>query len=276
MTVQSYFQPRSVEEACSLLTKYGEDILVIAGGTLAMPLINSGISSPQYVLGLKHAGLDFYQESNGYYVIGATATMTQMVLQKFLPMLREAALAVGGWAVRNMGTVGGNLFAPPPGGDFAAAALAVDAELVVADSAGKRTIPLNEFFTGFMLNSLQPDEMVTEIRISKPEGRTAFLKYGRRHANTPSIVTVAVNLILDGEEVQSARIALNAVGPFPFRAQKAEDFLVGKMLNEQNISQAAELAGEESRPFTDPIASEWYRRKMVPVITKRALQRAAS
>lgn len=275
MTIQSYFKPQSVDEACSLLDEYGEDILVFAGGTLAMPLINSGISKPVNVLGLKNVGLDHFGESNGYFVIGSTTTLTKMVFQESVSILREAALAVGGWAIRNMGTVGGNLFAPPPGGDFAVALLALDAELIVVSSSGRRSIPLNDFFTGFMTNTLQPTELISEIRISKPTGKSAYLKYGRRHANTPSIVTVVAHLTFQDEEIESAAVALNAVGAYPFRSQQAEEFLVGKILDDQNISQAAELAAEDSKPFTDPIASEWYRRKMVPVITKRTLQKIA-
>jgi carbon-monoxide dehydrogenase medium subunit len=257
------------------MTEFGDDILVIAGGTLAMPLINAGVSKPVNVMGLKRAGLEYIRESNGHLEVGSTTTLTQMVAQESITILQEAAIAVGGWAIRNMGTVGGNVFAPPPGGDFAVAALALDAELIVMSSSGKRSIPLVEFYTGFMMNALNPGEIVSEIRIPKPGGKTAYLKYGRRHANTPSLVTVAANLEFDGDRIDSARIALNGVGSYPFRSRKAEEYLTGNNLTDQSISQAAELAAEDSDPFTDPIASKWYRRKMVPVIVKRTLNKIA-
>lgn len=273
MSTQSYHLPESIEEATNLLADKGPDLFVMAGGTLAMPLINEGISSPEQVMGLKKAGLDYIKEKDGGFIIGATATMSQMAAQEEIPILQEAAKAVGGWAIRNMGTVGGNLFAPPPGGDFAAALLALDAELVLKNIQGERIVAIRDFYTGFMVNALFPGEIITEIRIPSNSGRTAYLKFGRRHENTPSIVTVAVNLTFKEEIVEEARIALNAVGPTPFRAKKAEEYLVGKSLDDQAIQKTADLATEESEPFTDAIASEWYRRKMIPVIVKRTLKK---
>ena len=273
MSTQSYYLPQSIEEATNLLADKGPDLLVLAGGTLAMPLINEGISTPEQVMGLKKVGLDYMKEANGHFVVGATTTLTRMALQDEIPILQEAARAVGGWAIRNMGTVGGNLFAPPPGGDFAVALMALDAKLVLINKQGERIISIGDFYTGFMMNALLPGEIVTEVHIPIPRGQSVYLKYGRRHANTPSIVTVAVNLVFDADTVQEAKIALNAVGPFPFRARKAEEFLVGNSWNDQSIRTAAELAVEECEPFTDPIASEWYRRKMIPLIVKRALEK---
>lgn len=273
MSTQSYYLPLSIEEATNLLADKGPDLLVLAGGTLAMPLINEGVSTPEQVMGLKKVGLDYMKEANGHFVIGATTTLTQMALQDDIPVLQEAAQAVGGWAIRNMGTVGGNLFAPPPAGDFAVALLALDAKLVLKNKQGERLISIGDFYTGFMMNALLPGEIITEVHIPIPRGQAVYLKYGRRQANTPSIVTVAVNLVFDADTVQEAKIALNAVGPFPFRARKAEKFLVGNPWNDHSIRTAAELAVEESEPFTDPIASEWYRRKMIPVIVKRTLEK---
>ena len=273
MSTQSYYLPLSIEEATNLLADKGPDMLVLAGGTLAMPLINEGVSTPEQVMGLKKVGLDYMKEANGNFVVGATTTLSQMVLQDEIPVLQEAAQAVGGWAIRNMGTVGGNLFAPPPGGDFAVALLALDAKLVLRNIQGERVISIGDFYTGFMMNALLPGEIVTEVHIPIPRGQSVYLKYGRRGANTPSIVTVAVNLVFDADSVQEAKIALNAVGPFPFRARKAEKFLVGNPWTDHSIRTAAELAVEESEPFTDPIASEWYRRKMIPVIVKRTLEK---
>lgn len=273
MTTRSYFLPETLEEATDLLDEYGPEIFIMAGGTLAMPLMNEGISTPEKVLGLKRTNLNYMRKSNGNFEIGATTTLTQMTEQTDIPILREAAHAVGGWAIRNMGTIGGNLFAPPPGGDFAAALLALDAELKFVGKSGARVLPLDEFYTGFLTNRMVPGEILSEVILPIPKGSSAFIKYGRRHTNTPSIVAVAINIVFEGGMVEQARIALNAVGPYPFRAKSAEAYLQGKILNEEIILEVAELAATESQPFTDPIASEWYRRKMVTVIVKRALGR---
>lgn len=273
MTNRSYLLPEKLEEVTKLLDEYGPEILVMAGGTLAMPLINEGVSTPEIVLGLKRAKLNYLRKSNGNFVVGATTSLTQMTEQSDIPVLREAANAVGGWAIRNMGTIGGNLFAPPPGGDFAVALLALDADLKFVGKNGARVMPLDEFYTGFMTNRMVPGEILSEVIVPIPKGSSAFIKYGRRHTNTPSIVAVAINIVFEGGMVEEARVALNAVGPHPFRAKSVEAYLQGKVLNEQIALEAAELATTEIEPFTDPIASEWYRRKMVPVIVKRALER---
>ena len=275
MTTKAYFQPTSVAEAVDLLEAEGPALLVMAGGTIAMPLVNEGISMPEKVLGLRRAGLNYLRRENGSVAIGATTTLTQMLAQTEIPLLREAANNVGGWAIRNMGTVGGNLFAPPPAGDFAVALLALDARVILVGVNGERELPLEEFYTGFLLTALAPGELLKEIRVPLPKGVTAYLKFGRKHANTPAVVTVAAHLELDGETVRDARLALNAVGPYPLRAKNAEQALTGSRLDESAITAASAAAAEECEPFTDAIASEWYRRKMAAVYVRRTLEKIA-
>ena len=275
MTTQAYFLPRSLDEALGLLAEHGPTLLVMAGGTLAMPLINEGISMPEKVLGLRQAGLNTVKSANGSVTIGATTTLTQMLKLDAIPLLQEAAHHVGAWAIRNLGTVGGNLFAPPPAGDFAVALLALDAKVKLIGATGERTLPLDQFYTGFMTTALQPGEIVAEIQVDVPQGKTAYLKYGRKHANTPAIVTVAAHVTLDGQTVKDARLALNGVGPHPIRARQAEAALIGAKLDEKTIATAAAAAAAESQPFTDPVASEWYRRKMVDVYVRRTLAQIA-
>jgi CO/xanthine dehydrogenase FAD-binding subunit len=172
-----------------------------------------------------------------------------------------------------MGTVGGNLFAPPPSGDFAVALLALDAQVVIASLVGERRLPLSDFFTGFMTNALKSGELVTGFEVPIPKGKTAYLKFGRKHANTPAVVTVAVQIVSQAGKVSDARIALNAVASHPIRAYQAEKALVGSTLDDTAITAAASAAAEECEPFTDAIASEWYRRKMVPVYVRRTLEK---
>lgn len=272
MTTKAYYQPRSLDEALGLMAQHGPSLLVMAGGTLAMPLVNEGVSMPELVMGLRRAGLDTVRRPDGHLTIGATATLTQMCEQQEIPLLAEAAHSIGGWAIRNMGTIGGNLFAPPPAGDFAAALLALDATVTLAGKGGKRTLPLADFYTGFLMNALLPGELVAEFDVPIPAGRTAFVRYGRKQANTPAIVTVAAHLVKDGARVKNARIALNAVGPHPLRARQAEAVLIGRKLDEQTIGKAAAAATAECEPFTDAIATEWYRRRMVAVYVRRALE----
>jgi len=272
VTTKEYFLPQSLDEALNILAEH-PSVLTMAGGTIAMPLINGGISMPEMVMGLRQAGLDMVSQSNGTVSIGATTTFSQIMDMDSIPMLQEAARNVGGWAIRNMATVGGNLFSPPPSGDFAVALLALDAEVKLVSHKGERMVPLSEFYTGFMTTALEPGELLTEIQVPVPEGQTAYLKYGRRYANTPAVVAVAVHVVMDKKKVKDARIALNAVAPHPIRATQAEGALVGSALDEGSIAAAAAAAAEACEPFTDSIASEWYRRKMVDVYVQRTLAR---
>ena len=275
MAVKNYFLPQSLDEAVGLLAEHGPSLLVMAGGTIAMPLINEGISMPEQVLGLRQAGLSYFKRTNGSITIGATTPLSQLLGQEVAPLLQEAARHTAAWAIRNMATVGGNLFAPPPAGDVAVALLALDARVKLVSARGVRVVPLAEFYTGFMTNDLQPDELLTEIQAPLPRGKTVYLKYGRKHANTPSIVTVAAHLIWQGSKIKEARLALNGVGPHPLRARKAEAALVGSALDAKTIATAASAATEESDPFTDAVATEWYRRQMVGVYVSRALSQLA-
>jgi CO/xanthine dehydrogenase FAD-binding subunit len=272
---KAYYLPQSISDAVSLLDEHGPALLVMAGGTIAMPLINEGVSMPEKVMGLRQAGLSYIRRVDDDLVIGAATPLSHLQTQQEIPILAEAAHNIGGWAVRNMGTAGGNLFAPPPAGDFAAALLALDAWVMLVSKSGKRLLPLADFYSGFLLTALQPGELVAEVQMPFPQGKTVYLKYGRRHANTPAIVTVAAHLLLDGKKVAAARLALNAVGPHPLRAFQAEKALLGATLNEATIAAAAATAAQECEPFTDAVASDWYRRKMVEVYVRRALEQIA-
>ncbi len=202
----------------------------MAGGTLAMPLINDGISLPERVMSLRAAGLGGIERRGDILRIGATATLTELIAQEEVALLREAARNTASWSIRNLGTVGGNLFTPPPGGDVAVALLALDARVAIAGPRGERELPLAEFFTGFMANALAPDELVVRIDVPLARG-AAFRKLGRKHANTPAVVTVAVALERREGRVDISRIALGAVGPHPVRATDAEAALAGRSLD---------------------------------------------
>jgi len=275
VTVTNYFLPSSLPEALGLLKAHGPSLLVMAGGTVAMPLINEGISVPQKVMGLRTVGLDRLEQSDHELRIGATVTLTRLLAEDSMPILREAAASTASWSIRNMGTVGGNLFTPPPGGDIAVALLALDARLTLTGTSSERVVPLSEFYTGFMTNVLRDDELVTAIRIPLPSGATSYVKFGRKYASTPAVVTVAVNLAQEGSLVTDARIVLGAAGPHPMRASDAEAVILGSKLEADALAEAAAVASRECLAFSDGVASEWYRRRMVRLFVGRALTRLA-
>ncbi len=272
MTVQTYLLPESLPEALGYLDRYGPDLLVIAGGTVALPLINEGISLPTHVMGLRRAGLDTIELDTTEIRIGAAVSLTRLLALDDLPLLQAAVRSTAAWAVRNMATIGGNLFTPPPGGDVAVALLALDAQVTLASSSDRRSVPLADFYTGFLMQDLRPDELVVEIVVPKPAGRTAFHKFGRKRANTPAVVSVAVRIVQTDGLVSDARVALGAAGPHPIRARETEASLVGGPLSPVVIEAAAAMAAREARPPTDAVATEWYRRRMIRLFVARALR----
>jgi CO/xanthine dehydrogenase FAD-binding subunit len=278
MTVATYFLPESLPEAIDLLQHHGRRLLVMAGGTVTMPLVNEGISQPELVMGLRRVGLDALRVTGGTLRIGATTTLTALAEQADVPLLAEAARHTASWTIRNLATVGGNLFTPPPGGDVAVALLALDATVTLAGPQGERTLPLADFWTGFMTTALAADELLTAISVplsAGPGGRAVFHKFGRKHANTPAVVTVAARIAWDGDRVADARITLGAVGPHPLRARAAEAAILGTALEPDAIAAAAAAATNEIEPFTDAVATDWYRRRVTGVIVGRALDELA-
>jgi CO/xanthine dehydrogenase FAD-binding subunit len=277
MATEKIFSPDSLDAALDLLNEYGYELLVIAGGTTAMPAVNQGLSYPRVAMTLHRLKLNAVRAVNSHYEIGATTTLSRVAQLAEVPPLAQAARSVGGWAIRNMATLAGNLFVPPPAGDAATALLALDAEVILRNKKGNRRVPLAQLYTGLMQTVLTPDELVTQLDVPRPRGKTAFLKFGRRHANSPAVVTVAAQLVRDARgHVTDARIALGAAGDYPLRAKQAEAALVGRTLDSKSIADAAELAKQDAQPFSDALASEWYRRKMVGVYVTRALEEIAN
>lgn len=276
MRIEKFFAPESLDGVLDVLHEHGSDALVLAGGTMVMPLINEALTAPRVVLSLQRAGLN-QVKPNGQIEIGAMTTLTRILSMDELPLLQSAVREIGSWAIRNMATLAGNLFVPPPAGDAAVALLALDAQLVAQSKRGERLIPLTQFYSGLLRTALQPDELVTRLIVPRPQGQTAWIKYARRKANAPAIVAVAARIVTDSEGVVTeARLALGAANDFPMRAQNAEAALIGRRLNETSIAEAANAAMAEAKPFSDALASAGYRKKMVGVYVKRALERVAS
>lgn len=268
MTLKSYFTPESLEEALQLKAKHGPELMVMGGGTIVMHLINDGHLFPEMVMGLRRAGMDEVKV-NGTAIIGATATMSQMTALASYPMLQQSAQAVAGWAVRNMGTVGGNLFARAPYGDFGVALLALDAQVKIQSAGHERTISLEAFYASG--RQLAADELITQIHVPKPAGVTQFHKFSRRQANAPTIIAVAAQVVLQDGRVTKARIALGGADQTPIHSPAAEAALIDAPFSEETIQAAAAAAAEASHPITDAVASQWYRRQMIAVQLRRTL-----
>lgn len=276
-----YFAPQTVPEALDLLTRYGGDAKVLAGGHSLIPLMKLRLAAPQYLIDLNRvADMAYIKEADGVLRIGALTRHGDLehseLVRKRYPLLADTARVIADPLVRNMGTIGGSLAHADPAGDWGAALLAAGAEVVATGPKGQRTVSLNDLFVDTFTTSLQPDEILTEVRVPQPVPRSggAYLRLDRKVGDF-AIAAVGVALVLDGKgAVERAGIGLCNVGSTSLRARKAEDALKGKQPEAATLARAAEAAAGEADPVTDLRGQAEYKRDIVRVLTGRALRLA--
>ncbi|MBZ9670283.1 FAD binding domain-containing protein [Mesorhizobium sp. ES1-3] len=235
----------------------------LGGGTLVVRAANEGDVSVSGLVRSTDPALSAIKVRGGKIRIGASVTMAEIARHPELGALAKAARAVGGPAIRNMATVGGNLFAPAPYGDFAVALLALDATVGTDDGE----TPIETFLAG------RDDgrAIVTSVSFTKA-GSFRFLKVSRVKPKGVSVLSIAIVLEqAGGGTVSSARIALGCMADRPMRAKAAEKALLGRTLDPDGIAPALAAAGDGTSPITDPIASAWYRAEVLPVHLGRLL-----
>ncbi len=279
-----YFEPLTVEEVVSLLSKYGDRAKALAGGTDLVVRMKERTLMPQYVVNIgRIADLNYirFNDDRGLRV-GTLTTIREMeqsrLLQPRYSIISQAAGQLADIAVRNVATVGGNLCNAAPSADMAPALVALSAAIKLVSTTGERVVPLENFFTGPGTTVLKPDELLVEIQVPTPPAHTAgvYLKHSIRGVADLAIVGVAVVLTLDsGNGVcTDAKVVLGAVAPTPMRARKAEAILKGKKLDRELIEKAAQTASDESSPIDDVRSSAEYRREIVKVLAGDAIRQA--
>lgn len=275
-----YLRPTSVTEAVLLLAQHKEKARVIAGGQSLIPMLRSRLVRPAYIIGLEAiAELKRIEPWDGGLRVGSIAThhevLTSPVVKERAAILSEAEILVGSPAVRNLGTLGGNLCHNELGADPPPALLALEATAVIVSPQGERRLPLESFFKGFLETALGENEMLTYIDIpALPSGAVWSYMKCRQRAVDKAIVGVGVVLRIEGGVCREARVALGGVAPVPFRAKRAEAVLMGRHPSERVIEEAAAEAVEEAQPMSDAHSSADYRRKMIGVFTRRVLRQA--
>ncbi len=278
-----YVSAQSLPEAIALLGQYGDDAKILAGGHSLIPLLRYRLAAPAVLIDINRIdGLAYMQETDGMLHIGALTREADLdrspLIRNRYPILYDTARNIADPVVRNWATVGGNLAHADPANDHPATMLALGASVVAEGPAGPRVIPIDEFFTDVTFETtLQPGEILTEIRIPAPTERSggAYLKLERKVGDY-AIAGVAAYVQLDANGlVTSAGIGLTNVGPAPIKARAAEQALLGKPLDEQSIRAAADLAEAASQPTSDTRGPAEYKRAMVHTLCTRALRKAA-
>jgi carbon-monoxide dehydrogenase medium subunit len=277
-----YYDPRSVEEAVSLLREHGEDAKILAGGQSLMPLLSVRMARPEALIDLsKVAGLDYVRETEDVLAIGAMTSKRAVersgLVERRQPLLHAATLWIAHPQIRNRGTVGGSMAHADPAAEYPAVALVLDAELRALGPDGERTIKAGDFFVSYLTTALEPAEVLTEVRFPVLADGTgwAFQEVSRRHGDF-AMAGVAVTLSAESAgRCREARIVLFGVGPTPIRAHGAEQMLVGEALGHALLEPAGRKASEDlDEPLSDVHASAEFRRHLAEVLTRRALAEA--
>src|SRR5262249_5568593 len=278
-----YSAPGTLNEAVSLLQKLGPDAKILSGGQSLIPMMKLRIASPPHIVDITRIpGLDYIKEEAGTLRIGALVRESDLerseLVKSRLPILIDTTSVIADPLVRNQATVCGNLAHGDPANDHPATMLALGASVVAIGPGGEREIQVESFFPGLFTTSLQPDEILREIRIPVPPALSggAYLKLERKVGDYPT-AGVAVQITIDRSGACTrAGIGLTNVGLTPIKARKAEAFLTGRTLDEAAIKQASELAAAEAEPVDDVRGSSDYKRDLVRVLTARAIRIAAS
>ena len=275
-----YFAPTSLDEALSILERYGDEAKVLAGGQSLIPLMKLRFASPRALVDVNRiADLDGLYEDDGALVLGALvrhkACERSELLRGRYGVLGDAAPQISDPIVRNRGTVAGSLAHADPQGDWGSALLAARAQVRTRGPDGSRTIPLDDFFQGPFTTALEPTEIITSVEVPDPGPRAGgtYLKLERKIGDFAT-VGVAVHLALSNGSVGSAGIALTGVGPANLRARAAEEALAGAELDDEAIRSAAELAAQAAEPRSDLRGSSEYKRNIVRVFAERGLRKA--
>ena len=246
------------------------DARYLGGGTLVMRALNEGDLSISTVVRATDRALAQLDLAGSRIIIGAGVAFARLLAARELAFLHPVAASIGGPAVRNMGTIGGNLFAPTPFGDFTVALLALDATVSVQGGYGARDVPIEEFLAG---RDRQQGALVLSVSCQRPHGAEAFRyrKIARIKPKGGSVITLAAHLPVSSGRVLGARIALGSMAPTQIRAKAAERALEGRPLDASSIAAAASAAVEGTSPTDTALASAWYRREIVGVHLRRLL-----
>jgi len=277
-----YHAPRSVADAIKLLGSLGPDAKLLAGGHSLLPMMKLRFAQPSALIDLgKIPDLRGIAQAGSEVRIGAMTTEHDLLNSKLLadkvPLLVEGVSLIADPQVRYRGTIGGDIAHGDPGNDHPALMLALDASFVLTGPKGERVVKAEGFFVGLYATQMQPDEILTQIRIPMPAAGSGW-SYSKFKRKTGDFATAAaaVQLQMKGKTVAKVAIALTNVGPTPIKACKAEQHLAGKALDESALSEAARLAMAGCAPTHCMRGSPDYKTAMAGEMVRRALQTAHS
>jgi carbon-monoxide dehydrogenase medium subunit len=275
-----YLAPRTVDEALSMLGST-ENARILAGGQSLVAMLNMRFAFPDCLVDINRIPeLAYIREGEaGMIEIGAMTRQREVEFSPLvaarLPLWREAVLQVGHRQTRNRGTVGGSLCQLDPSAEIPTVSMAMDARVVVRSQRGTREIAMADFPAAYMTPAVEPDEMVTAVRVPAWPRRHgyAFVEFARRHGDF-AIVSCAALVQLDEQgRIARASLTLGGVAIAPLRMHEAEAALLGGAPDDASLARAAALCGDVDATG-DSYVPAWYRRRLAAVLARRALDQA--
>jgi len=275
-----YYAPASLDEAIRLLGE-NDEAKVIAGGQSLLPMMKLRLAAPTALVDItKLPDLSYVREEGDHLAIGALTTHdavehNRTVKERFAA-IDDAVVRIGDQQVRNLGTIGGSACHADPAADLPTALLVSDAQFVIRGRGGQRVVPAREFFVDVFATAVGHDEILTEIRMAyaPPRSASAYVKHSLREADFGIAMVGAAVTVGDGNVCKDVRISLGSAGPTPLRATSSEQHLKGKVVDDENVAKAAELAVEGADPPSDVHGSREYRLEMIKALTRRSLKLA--
>lgn len=276
-----YRRASAVEEAIEQLTELGDDAKLLAGGQSLVPMMNFRLVRPSALVDISRVpDLQYVEPDGGGLRIGSLTPhrwveeMEDADLLEGFSVLKRAARWVGHYPIRTLGTFGGSIAHADPSAEWCMLAVLLDAEIVAVGPDGERVIPASDFFQGFFMTTLQPDEMVVEVRFPEPAPHAALQEFARR-AGDYGIVAAAVSLELGEGKCRAARIVLGGVADTPLRVPEAERVLEGAEVSREAFEEAGREAAKAIDPPSDVQGTAEFRRDLAAVLIRRALTEAA-
>ncbi len=276
-----YLRPGTWAEAVELLTRFGDDAKVLAGGQSLIPMMSLRLVRPAYVIDVGDVDAAGIREADGRIEIGALTrhgdVESSPILARAYPMLCEAAGMIGNVRVRNRGTVGGSLAHGDPSAELPCVLLALGATIQTMGPSGGRRIPVASFFETYFTTALEPTEVIVAVELPAPSDRrgSAFVELTRRAGDFATVEVAAVlSLDLDGEVCRDIRLCAGAISERPVDLSEAARELIGQRIDADRLDAAASAAAGSAEPRGDERGSSAYRKEMVRVLSKRALRHA--
>jgi carbon-monoxide dehydrogenase medium subunit len=271
-----YVRVESLSQAIELLAANPDGAKLIAGGHTLIPTLKLRLASPALLIDISRIAQLKGIEIGEQVRIGALTTHAELLasepLREAIPLFHQAADLISDPQVRNRGTIGGSLANADPAADWPAIVIAINATIEIAGPDGVRQVAAKDFFVDIMTSALRADEVLTAIQVARPLPDTRFVYRKIRHpASGYAVVGIAMALRMKDNAVAEIAIGVTGASGFPFPAQAAAEFLIGKSLSLESIDAAARIASENIDYLSDQYAPAEYRRQLVKTETGRAL-----